>query len=222
MPRLEVLIETIGGETNTPYLMGQMLHDYAKKIVFLVPNKSMSAGTEICLAGHKILMGEDATLSPIDTLMLEDEAVCLSETAVRNFLELANRSQSNKVGAAIIKHTIGKISAEQIADLYRESRVTGKHAEQLLSQYMLNGYPSEQISETLNNLTSEAPSHDWAIDYHVAKEIGLQVRRMKEKTSDMAKAVCKQISKEIAAGARGDGKSGMSPYFLYTAPTNPK
>ena len=220
MPRLDVLIETLGGDTDAPYLMGQLLHDYAKKILFLVPNKSISAGTEMCLAGHMVLMGEDATLSPIDAQIPDENGKYLSETAIRNFLELANQSENGKVGAAIIKHTIGKISPHQIAQLYRESSVMGKHAEQLLEQYMLNECDSGQIRQTLNNLTIEAPSHDWAIDYHVAKEIGLQVGRMQEEISDTAKAICKQISKEIAAGARGDGKSGMSPYFLYTALPN--
>ena len=42
LPRLDVLIETIGGESDPPYLIGQMLHDYADKISFLVPNKALS------------------------------------------------------------------------------------------------------------------------------------------------------------------------------------
>jgi len=160
LPRLDVLIETIGGESDPPYLIGQMLHDYADKISFLVPNKALSAGTEICLAGHQVIMGEDATLSPIDTQFRDDEGRWWSETAIEHFRELADGAEGEDTRTAIIASTIGSIAPETIAKAYRESRVAAQHAEQLLNQHMLKDASPDQIKEVLDRLTKTAPSHE--------------------------------------------------------------
>ena len=216
---MDVLIETIGGETNVPYQIGQMIHDYAVEIAFLVPNKALSAGAEICLAGHRIIFGEDAVLSPIDTIYTDDEGKQLSETTIEHFRELADESSEDATRSAIVENTIGRIEHQLIADTYRESRVAGRHAKMLLQQYMLQNSSEETISAVLEQLTTQAPSHDWRIDYHIAKEIGLKVKRMDEETSDMTKNLSKQILCEFVTGDRNDGKTGNAAYFLYATPT---
>ena len=115
LPRLDVLIETNGGESEPPYLIGQMLHDYADKISFLVPNKALSAGTEICLAGHQVVLGEDAILSPIDTQISDEEGRWWSETVIEHLRELADGADQEETRTAIIESTIGSISPETIA-----------------------------------------------------------------------------------------------------------
>ena len=220
LPRLDVLIETIGGESDPPYLIGQMLHDYADKISFLVPNKALSAGTEICLAGHQIIMGEDATLSPIDTQIRDDEGRWWSETAIEHFRELADGAEGEDTRTAIIESTIGSIAPETIAKAYRESRVAAQHAEQLLNQHMLKDASPDQIQEVLDRLTKTAPSHEWAIDYHLAKQIGLKVKRMDEGLNELTKNVASQMKCEIAVGNRRDGKTGNSVYFIFAPASN--
>ena len=216
---MDVLIETVGGETNVPYLIGQMIHDYAEKIAFLVPNKALSAGAEICLAGHRIIFGEDAVLSPIDTIYTDEEGKQLSETTIEHFRELADESSEDATRSAIVENTIGRIEHQLIADTYRESRVAGRHAQKLLQQYMLKDSSEETITSVLEQLTTQAPSHDWRIDYHIAKEIGLKAERMDEETSDTTKDLAKQIMCEIVTGDRNDGKTGNAAYFLYVTPT---
>ena len=215
LARLDVLIETLGGDSEAPYLIGQMLHDYTDEISFLVPNKALSAGTEICLAGNHIIMGEDATLSPIDTQFSDDEGHRWSETTIEHFRELADGAETDATRAAIIENTISSISPDVIARAYRESRVAAQHAKQLLRQYMLKDASPDRIEEVLDRLTKTAPSHEWAIDYHLAKEIGLKVKRMDEELCDLTGKVVALIKSEITIGDRGDGRTGNSAYFMY-------
>lgn len=219
LEHLDVLIETQGGDAEAPYLIGQMLHDYAEQIWFLVPNKAISAGTEICLAGNHIVMGEDATLSPIDTQIHGQDGNWWSETVIEHFRELADGASTVDGSAAIIENTIGRISPDIIAQAYREGRIAAQHAEQLLNQYMLHDAAPEQIKDVLDSLTKTAPSHEWAIDYHLAKEIGLKVKRMDEELCDLTGKLTTQIKCEITIGERSDGKDGDSPYFVYTTPS---
>ena len=195
-----------------------MLHDYADNISFLVPNKAVSAGTELCLAGNHIVMGDDATLSPIDTQIKDDDDNWWSETAIEHFRELADGADTEQASAAIIENTIGQIPPDIIAKVYRASRIAAQHAEKLLNQYMLHEAAPDQIAGVLNRLTKAAPSHDWAIDYHLAKEIGLKVKRMDEELCDLTSTLAAQIKCEIAIGDRSDGKTGDSAYFLYATP----
>lgn len=63
---LDVLIHSYGGDANASYRVGQILHDFAKNIVFLAPFYAMSGGTIVCLGGKEIRLGAYASLSPID------------------------------------------------------------------------------------------------------------------------------------------------------------
>ena len=219
LERLDVLIETPGGDAEAPYLIGQMLRDYADKIGFLVRNQAVSAGTEICLAGDYIVLGDDATLSPIDTQFLGPDGNWWSETVIEHFRELADGASTEECSAAIIENTIGRISPDIIAQAYRTGRIAAQHAEKLLNQYMLHDAAPEQITGVLNSLTRFAPSHEWAIDYHLAKEIGLKVKRMDEELCDLTGNLVAQIKCEITVGDRSDGKAGDSAYFMYATPS---
>ena len=217
--QMAVMIETFGGIVGVPYLIGQMLHDYADEIVFLVPNKAYSGGTEICLSGNQIIFGEDATLSPIDTQVPDAVGNRWSDTAIHNFRELADGAEHDATRAAIIEATIGFISPPTIAEVYRLSRMATQHARVLLQTYMLKDSSEEQIEHVLAWLTHLAPSHEWEIDYHLARDIGLKVQRMGEELSDFTKQLAATLAHEVAAEERLDGNSKNDLYLIYAVPS---
>ena len=212
---LDILIETIGGETGAPYLIGQMLHDYAENIIFLVPNKSLSAGTQLCLAGHSILMGEDALLSPIDTQFTDEEGRKWSETWVEKLRELADGAQNEATQSAIIQSTLSEVDVHLIAEAYSQSRAIGAHARKLLDQHMLRGADNEQLDGIIAELVYNSPGHDWEIDYEIAVDIGLKVERMGEALSQDTKELAKILKDKTAKGTREDDESGSVPCFMY-------
>ena len=215
---LDVLIETTGGSGDESYLIGQMIHDYAEQINVLVPNKAYSAGTVLCLAATKILLGEDATLSPIDS-NLEDEGGNKTTTATVHLLtDLAASMPDENSRAAVIESTIGRMDPSEIADMHRETRLMEQHARKLLSQYMLHDADEETIKDVVANLTTETPSHESVIDYHLARDFRLKVKRMSEQTSDLTRDVCRRIECELLTGERKDSRTGDCLYISYRAP----
>lgn len=216
---MAVVIETFGGAVGVPYLIGQMLHDYADEIAFLVPNKAQSAGTEICLDGNQIIFGEDAILSPIDIQVTDGEGNRWSDTAIDNFRELADGAEHDSTRAAIIEATIGLLPPRMIADVYRLSRMEAQHARALLHEYMLKDAEPDQIEYVLQWLTKLAPSHEWDIDYHLARDIGLKAQRMSEDLSDFTKELMSVLEHEVLADQRLDGKPQNALYLLYAAPS---
>ncbi len=160
------------------------------------------------------MLGDDARLSPIDAGW-SNESGRISATAIEQLSELADRIENEVASAAIIEHTIGRMEIEDIAMIYREGRAGDQHAKQLLEQHQLANVDDDTVKEVIEALTTNAPSHGWTIDYHLAKAMGLRVKRMSEARSDAAKALAKSICCEIETGNRSDCKTGASPYFLY-------
>ncbi len=64
--RLFVVLHTNGGDPDTSYRLAQVLYDFAKEIVFLIPYYALSAGTLLCLCSKGIWLGAYAILGPID------------------------------------------------------------------------------------------------------------------------------------------------------------
>jgi ClpP class serine protease len=65
---IAVILHTIGGYSHPSYLIAKALHQYkGGPVTAFVPYLAMSGGTAIALAAHEIVMGETASLGPIDT-----------------------------------------------------------------------------------------------------------------------------------------------------------
>lgn len=63
---IDLFLYTRGGETDAVWPLVNMLRARCKKLSVLVPFRAHSAGTMICLGAHEVVLGELASLSPID------------------------------------------------------------------------------------------------------------------------------------------------------------
>lgn len=66
---LTLLLHTPGGITNAAETIAAYLHSKFDRIEVVVPTYAMSAGTMLCLAADKIVMGRQSQLGPIDPQM---------------------------------------------------------------------------------------------------------------------------------------------------------
>lgn len=65
---IAVILHTIGGYSHPSYLIAKALHQYkGGPVTAFVPYLAMSGGTAIALAAQEVVMGETASLGPIDT-----------------------------------------------------------------------------------------------------------------------------------------------------------
>lgn len=63
---LAVILETGGGYIEIAERMARLFHHHYKRVVFIVPNYAMSAGTILVMCGHDIYMDYSSILGPID------------------------------------------------------------------------------------------------------------------------------------------------------------
>lgn len=216
--RLDVLLHTIGGDPNTAYRIAQIIRDFSKHVTMLIPFYAFSGGTLTCLGANEIRYGHYAVLSPID-ITIESEEIAESvelmnidyymnfvgecRTAIEeSLIEMEKRMPRGKklktdVEEPLFVELVKQVGALNIGMFFRERTLTGHYAEVLLDDYMFNGRTDkvEKRNNIIRKLLFECPSHDFHIDYHIAKKWGLPVEEMTTEESDLTKALVSQLRK---------------------------
>lgn len=213
---MDVLIHTYGGNPNASYRIGQVIRDFAKKVNFLVPFHSYSGGTLLCFSGNCIILGAYAVLGPIDITLGGIELASIdyymefAERCREDIEELINKIMRKRANApspilnagpcsdvdcALLVEMVKQVGALNVGRFFRERTLTGHYGHRLLHDYMFAGEPNKESLSTkiANGVLFEFPSHDFDMDYHICKEIGLPVFEMTEEESDKTKTLVNKL-----------------------------
>jgi ATP-dependent protease ClpP protease subunit len=152
-PRIDLLLETNGGQTDATEKICALLRAKAPDLRVIVPRRAKSNGTVIALCGSHIVMSSTSELGPIDPSIggVPVEFVINAPAGAVNPIEM------------------------QIALTFKAQ--TQKLAKQLLLTGMLAGGPPNKIDEIVGKLASRDHyhSHGSVIDVVEAKALGLAV-----------------------------------------------
>lgn len=69
-PQIDLFLYTRGGDILTPWRLVNLIREYTSNLSVLVPFRSYSAGTLICLGANEIVMTKMAELGPIDPTVI--------------------------------------------------------------------------------------------------------------------------------------------------------
>jgi len=203
---LDVLIHTYGGNPVAAYRIAQVIRDFARKVVFLVPENAYSAGTLLCLAGDEIRLGDYAGLSPIDITVRAPTSIPSEEIQLLNIDYFINFTTQCKrvieqmlkqeglqcqsmVESPLLEKMVDQIGALTIGKYFRERIITGHYAQELLDNYMFANERNREglRNEVIRRLLMESPSHDFHMDFHLCQNIRLRVLEMSVTESDRTK-----------------------------------
>ena len=232
---LDVLIHCYGGDANASYRVGQILHDFAKNIVFLVPFHATSGGTIVCLGGEEIRLGAYAALSPIDIRVGNIELASIDSFKqfaidcrrdVERVLDENDSDRTTDVESALLCELAEQNTALGIGTLYRLKNLTGHYAYRLMYDYMFSGHSNRRAmaQKITDSLLREFPSHSYILDYHMSALIKLPVTEMNEEESEKTKALVNLLDDLVRQdivcrdiGVSDEGETLKSPFFrLYT------
>lgn len=208
---LDVLLHTRGGDPSTGYHIAQVIRDFSKHVVMLVPFYAYSAGTLTCLSANEIRLGHYALLSPIDiTISGVENFESIELMNIDYYMEFVGKSRqqieehladitkhygrvdlSTNVEEPLLVELVRQVGALNIGKFFRERTLTGHYAEVLLDDYMF-ATMTDKVEKSINvirQLLFECPSHEFEIDYHLAKRWDLPVTEMETKESDLTKAL---------------------------------
>jgi hypothetical protein len=229
---LDVLIHCYGGDANASYRVGQVLHDFAKNLVFLVPFHATSGGTIVCLGGKEIRLGAYAALSPIDIRIGDVELASIDSfkefaidcrRGVEKVLDENDSERTTDVESVLLCEMVKQNTALGVGTLYRVKDLTGHYAFRLMYDYMFSEHSNRQViaQKITDSLLREFPSHSFILDYHMSDLTGLPVKEMNEEESEKTKALVDFLDQLVIQGAicgdigmsEEDGEILKSPFF---------
>jgi ClpP class serine protease len=163
---IDLILHTPGGLVLAATQIADAIADRQGKVTVFVPHYAMSGGTLLALAADEIVMSPHAVLGPVDPQLGQCPAVSL--------LKVVEQKPIKEIDDQTL------ILADQAAKAIHQVR---ESVQQLLGRHM----PADKAAELAGLLSSGKWTHDYAITFREAKEMGLPV------SSDMPEEVLKLL-----------------------------
>ena len=187
-PKIDLFLYTRGGDVLTPWRLVNLVREYTDFFSVIVPFRSYSAGTLICLGADEIIMGKMGELGPIDPSVVnafnpQDPAnpqarVPVSIEDVYSYLALAREKAGNHKDELMDKSFLllaEKIHPLAIGNVHRNYMLIRSLATKLL-RLQLNPPSDDKIISIVDNLTEKLYAHNHMISRREAdKEIQLPI-----------------------------------------------
>lgn len=183
--QVAIFIKSDGGNVEAALRIVNIIRNYNKEVVALIPLESASSATLMALGADEIQMGPLAYLTPIDSSTVHQMApidavnnqkVRIAHDEIKRITKLwkldEHDSQVNHY-QELYKY----IHPLVIGALDRSSSLSVKICKEILSYHMKDIDKCKIISEKLNN---DFPSHSYPIVLKEAKELGLNATEMNQ------------------------------------------
>ncbi|MBK9139443.1 MAG: hypothetical protein IPM17_11895 [Verrucomicrobia bacterium] len=176
--QIALFIKSDGGSGQASLMLVNLLRQFTKRLVALVPLECQSAATMLALGADEILMGPLAHLSAVDTslqhqlspLDRDNERVSVSQDELMRVTRLWQQ-ESSKREVNPYQAIFPYIHPLVIGAVHRVSSLSVKLCVEILSYHLRDRRQAEHISERLN---SSYPSHSYPITLREAQRIGLK------------------------------------------------
>ena len=217
--KISLYLYTRGGNTLASWSLVNLIRQFCKEFEVIVPSKSLSAGTLICLGANSILMTKQATLGPIDPSVntpLNPQVpgapvqarVPVSVEAIKGYIELAKDELKIKDDHNVINILL-KLSdfvhPLVLGQVYRTRTQIRMLAKKLLSQQITD---VDKTNKIISFLVSESGSHDYTINRKEAKEtLGLNIEKPDDDLYIIIKKIYDDIQKELELNVAYDPPS---------------
>jgi len=198
---LDLLIYSAGGQIDAPWPLINLIREYYSNIYAIVPSRALSAGTLVTLGANTIGMSPMGALSPIDPQLQvkhegKKEVVVAGVEDIYGYYELLKdilelNDAGRAEGLRILSNRIHPEILGKVARTRREIRIV---ATNLLNLHMHN---EEIVSNIVNHLVEELPSHQYIINRKEALRIGLQVEGLDEETEKISSKIMNSYIDEI-------------------------
>lgn len=205
--RLDLLIYCRGGEVGAARRIPLLLHRFADRLAFIVPDHCASAGTVAALAAHEIVAGEAAIFSPVDPLLqgpggdgpaaISAQDVRLFGTMSRDWFGLDEAEARTRAMAMLCE----SIFPTTLTAFYRSALEVEAVCLELLSLHMPDDAAAAK-ARIVEALLYGHHSHGFPLAREDLAALGLPIAG-DPAAEDLAWEVARELRRSIGGGARG-------------------
>ncbi len=182
--RLFLLIKSDGGSGKASLRIVNLIRQYCKELIVLIPLECASAATMIAIGANEIRMGPMAYLSAVDTSLIHElSPVNQENNRVSVSLDELSRAvklwqNENKEGINPYKHLFEYVHPLVIGAVDRAESLSIMLCNEILSHHIHDEKKALNIATVLN---SKYPSHGYPILLKEAQNIGINATLMSKK-----------------------------------------
>lgn len=195
-PKIALCIKSDGGSGEAALRLTNLLRQYTKSVIALVPLECASAATMLALGAEELRMGPLAQLTAVDTSLrhelspvdVDNELVSVSQDellrVVRLWKESTLKTPARGAGPEINPYQalFKYVHPLVIGAVDRISSLSQKLCNEILSFHMKDKKKTEQISK---HLSEGYPSHSYPITLREARRIGLNANLLDADLNDL-------------------------------------
>lgn len=216
---LSILLESPGGDIDCAFRMVRILRHYATDVEILVSRYAKSAATFLCLAANTIYLGRDAELGPLDAQLPDPRGSIKTHSALNTFKSLEYLRQyvletldqvvltlmahggmdipfaveaARPLVADIVTPLYQQVDPHELGEARRYLSIGEEYCKMVMERYSYRNLSKKEIQKIVDKLVWGYPSHGFVIDLQEAKQIGLNVKPLDQKTADLC---CELVSK---------------------------
>ncbi|ASU83482.1 hypothetical protein CDO52_12415 [Nocardiopsis gilva YIM 90087] len=179
---LNMVLYTNGGEIDVTRRIALLLYEFCDELNIMVPDNSVSSGTLLCLAAHKLTLGPMARLGPIDPHISASGASAnmpkkISTEEIRAFREMASTwfsicptESENETFRALSQWFF----PATLGAFYRADMNVRSIAAELLAHQRLD-WTEDERQRVIDHLVTGYHSHSHAITRRDAQQLGLNI-----------------------------------------------
>ena len=193
-PKLIVILETPGGYSQTTERIADCLHRHFEAVEFVIPNRAMSAGTILTMAGDEIWMDYFSVLGPIDPQVEGPKGELIpAHGYLVQYKRLIDKSKNGKITTAELQFLMQKFDPAELYQYEQEMNLSVTLLRKWLVQYKFRNWVktwtrkrkvtdsmrrkcAERIAHNLND-TKKWHSHGRGISMEVLRrDVNLAIR----------------------------------------------
>lgn len=186
--RITLFVKSDGGSGQASLMMVNLLRQFTRRLVAVVPLECQSAATMLALGADEIQMGPLAHLSAVDTSLAhalspldrDNERVSVSQDELMRVIRLW-QEEVGKDTVNPYQAVFPYIHPLVIGAVHRVSSLSVKLCMEILSYHMKDKKKAAAISQSLN---SHYPSHTYPITLREAQRIGLKAKPLDPQLND--------------------------------------
>lgn len=148
--RLAVILDTLGGTIEVTERIVSVIRHHYNEIDFLIPDRAMSAGTVLVMAGDRIFMSYFSCLGPIDPQVYKNEEYVPASAYLNQYERLIEKADAGELNTVDFE----LLDQFDLGELYQFEQAC-ELSEELLTNWLCNYKFKDWTDETGNPVSDE-------------------------------------------------------------------